>query len=257
MWHFAVEVRMRRTTSEPRHPAACVAIMLICLAAAQSDVAIAQLPERVDRILRYVPGDDGETYVEFLVPQAGIELTEFLARLEDETGLRFELGDSVRRDIEAYGPRTVATTTTPRITLERLPDMLWSVLFENDCVLIQFDRHGELEYLIELFRPRYECSGHSRYEVMNARELEESVHHETDARPASTSLWEVSESWFDAVEPRLRRLVDRDRLSCFSHVSMFGLLELQGHPRELARILRRIPESVATREQPDPLQLYR
>ncbi len=230
--------------------------MLICLAAAQSDVAIAQLPERVDRILRYVPGDDGKTYVEVLVPQSGIELTEFLARLEDETGIRFELGDSVRRDIEAYGPRTVATTTTPRITLERLPKILWSVLFENDCVLIQFDRHAELEYLIELLRPRYECGSPPRCHV-NARDLEESFQHETDARPASTSLWEVSESWFDAVEPRLRRLVDRGRISCFSHVSMFGLLELRGHPRELARILRRIPESVATREQPDPLQLYR
>lgn len=230
------------------------AILLVTLFAAQVPAHEAvNTKTEGPRLFRPVLADiDVLPWVQLDVPPAGLELTDFVSRVRAETGLQITIQPSVLQDMEEFGERRVTLAESPiRFELEKLQEVLFLVFFENGLVLLYFD-----ELRLELLHHRYHCStGHAPI-IVDPDELEQLASHRRFRRSsACTYLWEVSESWFESVEMHLRQLVDRERLWCYRYSPSLGTLELRGRARELMRIIHRIPDSVASRERPDPFHV--
>ncbi len=226
---------------------------VVCIAI-QGIALVASAPAVEDqRIVRLLPTDhDTLPHVEIDLPTGGVELTEFLARLEEEIGLQIGIGESVRHDVERYGPRRIYITNPLRIERERLHDLLFSVLRANDFYVLQSGKADDLGYRVELVRPRYHCDGCVRCRWVEPEDLE-AVANESSQRPVITSL-RISRPWLDDFDLRLRKLVDRRRLACYTPIREIETLMLQGYAREVARLVRQIPESALIRENSDAAQ---
>lgn len=245
---------MRRTGEEARegHRASeqlgVHALLVLALALLQTTVPARVLGQADTPIFRQLLTDvDAMPQVEFDLPTGGVELTEFLDRVESEIGLRIEIGGSVRRDIEKFGERRIYITNPIRVERERLRPVLSAVLYANDCILLQSGKEGEFRLRIELTRPRYYCHC-SRFRWVESENLEDAAN-EPSPHPVTTSV-RISRPWLDDFESRLRKLVDRGRLACYTPIPEIETLMLQGHAREVARLVRQIPDSALIREKP-------